>query len=74
MMKAIDLPVIRKSNSEFGDKDCIGVVAVSYDKYSCIYSIIYNMRYYQCCCGFKSVVLKVADRNNLIPTSMIYSL
>jgi hypothetical protein len=68
-------------NSDFGDygfdseENGIGKLSsVSNDEDSCVRVIICNMRYYQCCCCFKSVVFKLpvlTNRNNSSRISMI---
>ena len=58
----------------FGSRYGIGELSVSDDEDSSVCVTIYNMPYYQCCCGSKSVVSKLpalTDRNNTSRISMI---
>lgn len=78
-MKAINLPDIvfssRYSNDNCGRNYISKISPVLYDKDSRICLIIYNnMRYNQCCCGFKSVLSKALSRNNVKGISICDSL
>lgn len=81
MMKSIQHVIHGIVSSNFGEygfhtsENGIGELSVSNDEDSCVCVVFYNMRYYQCCCGFRSVVSElpvlVTYRNNSSRISMI---